>query len=166
MLPSLAEAAMEAAALKLLPLDPGDEGTQRCRLGPAALSFLGARIGAPLRISVPGGCCVCTAWPRHDLADGYLQADLACSTAGLTARDLRGLSVSAGQLQPLPYRQLRKAAVRVVLKSAALKKSTPRAVLQETIRELLRNDNAKELDLYNYKLSTYHLKRKKNLKLS
>ncbi|NXX36339.1 SPA5L protein, partial [Nicator chloris] len=136
---SLAEATMEAAVLKLLPLDPGDEGTQRCRLGPAALSFLGARIGAPLRISVPGGCCVCTAWPRHDLADGYLQADLTCSTAGLTARDLRGLSLSVGRLQLLPYRQLRTATARVVLKSAALKKSTPRAVLQEIIRELLRN---------------------------
>ncbi|NXS30856.1 SPA5L protein, partial [Pomatostomus ruficeps] len=132
-------AAMEAATLKLLPLDPGDEGTQRCRLGPAALSFLGGRLGAPLRISVPGGCCVCTAWPRHDLADGYLQADLSCSSAGLTARELRGLSLSLGQLQPLPCRQLPKATVRVVLKSAALKKSTSRAVLQETIRELLRN---------------------------
>uniref|UniRef100_A0A8C5TE59 Spermatogenesis associated 5 like 1 n=1 Tax=Malurus cyaneus samueli TaxID=2593467 RepID=A0A8C5TE59_9PASS len=139
LLPSLAEAAMEAAALKLLPLDPGDEGTQRCRLGPAALSFLGARIGAPLRISLPGGCCLCTAWPRRDLADGYLQADLTCSTAGLRARELRGLSISMGQLQLLPHRQLRRATVRVVLKSAALKKSTPRAVLQETIRELLRN---------------------------
>lgn len=139
LMPSLAEAAMEAAVLKLLPPDPGDEGTQRCRLGPAALSFLGARIGAPLRISLPGGCCLCTAWPRHDLADGYLQADLSCSSAGLRARQPRGLSLGLGRLRLLPHRQLRTAAVRVVLKSAALKKSTPRAVLQETIRELLRN---------------------------
>ncbi|XP_027543991.1 spermatogenesis-associated protein 5-like protein 1 [Neopelma chrysocephalum] len=130
---------MEPTALKLLPPDPGDEGTQRCRLGPAALSWLGARLGAPLRISLPGGCCVCTAWPRHDLADGFLQADLTCSTAGLAPPALRGLSLDVRQLEPLPHRQLGKAAVRVVLRSAALKKSTPRAVLQETIRELLRN---------------------------
>ncbi|XP_050165923.1 ribosome biogenesis protein SPATA5L1 isoform X2 [Myiozetetes cayanensis] len=130
---------MEPAALKLLPPDPGDEGTQRCRLGPAALSRLGARLGAPLRISLPGGCCVCTAWPRHDLADGFVQADPTCSTAGLAPRALRGLSLGVRQLQLLPHRQLGKAAVRVVLGSAALKKSTPRAVLQETIRELLRN---------------------------
>lgn len=130
---------MEAAVLKLLPLDPGDEGTQRCRLGPAALSFLGARLGAPLRISLPGGCCVCTAWPRHDLADGFLQADLSCSTAGLAARGLRGLSLSLGRLQLLPHGQLRTATLRVVLRNAALKKSTPRALLQETITELLRN---------------------------
>ncbi|NWU78176.1 SPA5L protein, partial [Onychorhynchus coronatus] len=136
---SPAEGAMEPAALRLLPTDPGDEGTQRCRLGPAALSLLGARLGAPLRISLPGGCCVCTAWPRHDLADGFLQADLTCSTAGLAPRALRGLSLDVRQLELLPHRQLGKAAVRVVLRSAALKKSTPRAVLQETIRELLRN---------------------------
>ncbi|KAM6304011.1 ATPase family gene 2 protein homolog B isoform 2-T2 [Podargus strigoides] len=130
---------MEAAALRLLPLDPGDEGTQRCRLGPAALSFLGARIGAPLRISLPAGCCLCTAWPRHDLVDGYLQADLTCRTPDVTARDLKGLRLGVGQLKLLASRQLKKATVKVVLKSSALKKSTPRAVLQETIRELLRN---------------------------
>ncbi|NXY87702.1 SPA5L protein, partial [Alcedo cyanopectus] len=133
------KAAMEPAALQLLALDPSDEGTQRCRLGPAALSFLRARIGAPLRIALPSGCCLCTAWPRHDLADGYLQVDLSCGTAGVTARDLKGLTLSLGQLQLLRYRQLQKATVKVVLRSAALKKSTPRAVLQEIVRELLRN---------------------------
>lgn len=131
---------MEAAApLKLLLLDPVDEGTQRCRLGPAALSSLGARIGAPLRVSLPTGCCLCTAWPRRDLADGYLQVDLSCRTAGVTARDLKGLTLGVGQLKLLACRQLKKATVKVVLKSSAVKKSTPRAVLQETIRELLRN---------------------------
>ncbi|NXM77114.1 SPA5L protein, partial [Serilophus lunatus] len=131
--------AMEAAALRLLPPDPADEGTQRCRLGPAALSSLGARLGAPLRISLPTGCCVCTAWPRHDLSDGFLQADLTCGTAGVAERPLRGLSVQLRRLRLLPHRPLRRAALRVVLRSAALKKATPRAVLQETIRELLRN---------------------------
>ncbi|NWQ76147.1 SPA5L protein, partial [Columbina picui] len=133
------ESAMEAAALKLLPLDPGDEGTQRCRLGPATLSLLGARLGAPLRISLPSGCCLCTAWPRHDLADGFVQADLTCSTAGVRARDMGGLTLRVGQLELLACRPLQKVTVKVVLKSSALKKSTPRAVLQETIRELLRN---------------------------
>ncbi|NXU51906.1 SPA5L protein, partial [Turnix velox] len=131
--------AMEVAALKLLPLDPGDEGTQRCRVGPAALSLLGARIGAPLRVSLPNGCCLCTAWPRHDLADGYLQVDLSCRTAGVRAGDLRGLTLSVAQLQLLKPCRLKKATVKVVLRSSAVKKSTSRAVLQETIRELLRN---------------------------
>ncbi|NWI97546.1 SPA5L protein, partial [Pitta sordida] len=43
------------------------------------------------------------------------------------------------RLRPLPHRRLGKAAVRAVLRNAALKKATPRALLQEAIRELLRN---------------------------
>ncbi|XP_071424315.1 ATPase family gene 2 protein homolog B [Pithys albifrons albifrons] len=130
---------MEPAELKLLPPDAGDEGTQRCRLGPAALSFLGATIGAPLRIALPGGCCVCTAWPRHDLADGLLQADLSCSTAGMAPPPPPGLRLSLRHLRLLPRRAVGRAAVRAVLGSAALKRATPRAVLQDTLRELLRN---------------------------
>ncbi|XP_010186035.1 PREDICTED: spermatogenesis-associated protein 5-like protein 1, partial [Mesitornis unicolor] len=120
---------------------PGASGTGGPREGEmgATLGCLGARIGAPLRVALPTGYCLCTAWPRQDLADGYLQVDLSCRTAGVTARDLRGLTLSVGQLKLLPSRQLKKAAVRVVVKNSALKKSTPRAVLQELIRELLRN---------------------------
>ncbi|XP_040426485.1 spermatogenesis-associated protein 5-like protein 1 isoform X1 [Cygnus olor] len=130
---------METAPLKLLQPEPGDEGTQRCRLGPAALSFLGAPLGAPLRISLPGGSCLCTAWPRADLADGYLQVDLASRTAAVAVAALRGLTLSLGRLQLVPRCRLKKATVNVVLKSSALRKSMPRAVLQETIRDLLRN---------------------------
>ncbi|XP_062439595.1 ATPase family gene 2 protein homolog B isoform X2 [Rhea pennata] len=108
-------------------------------MGPAALSFLGAGIGAPLRVTLPTGCCLCTAWPRHDLADGYLQVDLMCKTAGLTTRELKNLTVNINQLKLLAYHQLKKATVRVVLKSSALKKSTSRGVLQEIIKELLRS---------------------------
>ncbi|XP_042680640.1 spermatogenesis-associated protein 5-like protein 1 isoform X1 [Centrocercus urophasianus] len=124
---------MEPAPLKLLPPDPGDEGTQRCRLGPAALSSLGVRLGAPLRISLPAGCYLCTAWPRPDLADGYVQADPACST-GLTAAAPRGLTLSPGCLQPLSSRRLRGAAVRAVLRGGA--RGRP-AGLQEAVRDLL-----------------------------
>ncbi|NWS97813.1 SPA5L protein, partial [Mionectes macconnelli] len=130
---------MEPSALRLLPPDPSDEGTQRCRLGPAALSRLGARLGAPLRLWLPGGrCCVCTAWPRRDLADGFLQADLACGSPGLEA--LRGLSLGVLRLEPLARRRLREAAVRVVvLRGAALKGAAPPAALEEAVGEVLRN---------------------------
>ncbi|XP_050822591.1 ribosome biogenesis protein SPATA5L1 isoform X3 [Gopherus flavomarginatus] len=130
---------MAAALLKLLPLDPGDEGTQRCRMGPATLSTLGAGLGSPLRITVPGGCCLCTAWPRNDLADGYLQLDLKCKTSGLTASKLKGLTVSVSHLKLLACHRLRKVTVKVVLKNLTLKKSTPEATLQEMVKELLRN---------------------------
>ncbi|NWX13708.1 SPA5L protein, partial [Aegotheles bennettii] len=104
-----------------------------------ALALLGARIGAPLRVSLPAGCCVCTAWPRHDLADGYLQVDRTCGTAGVAAGDLRGLALSVGHLRPLATRHLARAAVRAVLRSSALRTAPPRAALEETVRELLRN---------------------------
>ncbi|OXB63258.1 hypothetical protein ASZ78_011207 [Callipepla squamata] len=126
---------MEPALLRLLPSDPGDEGTQRCRLGPAALSFLGLRLGAPLRISLPAGCCLCTAWPRADLADGYVQADPACST-GLTAAALRGVALCPGRLQPLSARRLRAVAVRAVLRGGAPRRP---AGLREAVRDALRN---------------------------
>ncbi|XP_065589995.1 ATPase family gene 2 protein homolog B [Cyrtonyx montezumae] len=126
---------MEPAPLKLLPSDPGDEGTQRCRLGPAALSFLGLRLGAPLRISLPAGCCLCTAWPRPDLADGYVQADPACST-GLTAAALRGATLCPGRLQPLSSRRLRAVAVRAVLRCGAPRRA---AGLREAVRDVLKN---------------------------
>ncbi|KAM7151723.1 ATPase family gene 2 protein homolog B isoform 4-T4 [Macrochelys suwanniensis] len=130
---------MAAALLKLLPLDPGDEGTQRCRMGPATLSSLGARLGSPLKITVPGGCCLCTAWPRNDLADGYLQLDLKCKTAGLAASKLNGLTLSVSHLKLLACHRLRKVTVKVVLKNLTVKKSTPEATLQEIAKELLRN---------------------------
>ncbi|XP_048722563.1 ATPase family gene 2 protein homolog B isoform X2 [Caretta caretta] len=130
---------MAAALLKLLPLDPGDEGTQRCRMGPATLSSLGARLGSPLKITVPGGCCLCTAWPRNDLADGYLQLDLKCKTSGLAASKLKGLTLSVSHLKLLACHRLRKVTVKVVLKNLTVKKSTPEGTLQETVKELLRN---------------------------
>ncbi|NWH76001.1 SPA5L protein, partial [Piaya cayana] len=128
---------MEAAGLKLLRVDLRDEGTQRCRLGPAVLSWLGARPGAPLRVSVPGGRWLCAAWPREDRAEGLLQADTECQERG---GEEGGAGIPGGtRLQLLRPRRLGKATVRVVVKSAELKKSTPRAVLQETVKELLRN---------------------------
>ncbi|CAM5087446.1 unnamed protein product [Natator depressus] len=130
---------MAAVLLKLLPLDPGDEGTQRCRMGPATLSTLGARLGSPLQITVPGGCCLCTAWPRNDLVDGYLQLDLKCKTSGLAASKLKGLMLSVSHLKLLACHRLRKVTVKVVLKNLTVKKSTPEGTLQEIVKELLRN---------------------------
>ncbi|XP_074862617.1 ATPase family gene 2 protein homolog B isoform X2 [Carettochelys insculpta] len=130
---------MAAALLQLLPLDPADQDTQRCRVGPGTLSSLGASLGAPLRITVPGGCCLCTAWPRHDLADGYLQLDLKCRTSGLAASKLKGLTLSVSHLKLLACQRVRKVTVKVVLKNLTVKKATPQTTLQEIVKELLRN---------------------------
>uniref|UniRef100_H0VC86 ATPase family gene 2 protein homolog B n=1 Tax=Cavia porcellus TaxID=10141 RepID=H0VC86_CAVPO len=73
----------EGPLLKLLPVDARDRGTQRCRLGPAALRAIGARLGSAVRVTLPGGgCCLCTAWPRRDGADGFVQLDAQCASPG------------------------------------------------------------------------------------
>ncbi|XP_044294951.1 spermatogenesis-associated protein 5-like protein 1 [Varanus komodoensis] len=127
------------ALLKLLLQEPEDEGTQRCRLGPAAFSSVGATLGSTIRIILPAGSCLCTAWPRHDLADGYLQLDLKCRTQGLRESQLRNLTVSIDCLKLLTCHRLRRVMVKVVFKNRALKKSTPASMLQDIIKELLRN---------------------------
>ncbi|KAM7327439.1 hypothetical protein ACRRTK_013806 [Alexandromys fortis] len=121
--------------LKLLPVDPRDRGTQRCRLGPAAFRSLGARLGSPLRITLPaGGCCLCTAWPRRDGADGFVQLDPQCASPG--AETAAG-KISLESLQPVPCPPLRRVAVWPVLRPQAGTPS-PDAVL-EVAHELLRH---------------------------
>uniref|UniRef100_A0A8C8UQS7 AAA+ ATPase domain-containing protein n=1 Tax=Peromyscus maniculatus bairdii TaxID=230844 RepID=A0A8C8UQS7_PERMB len=125
----------DGQTLKLLPVDPRDRGTQRCRLGPAALRSLGARLGSPLRISLPaGGCCLCTAWPRRDGADGFVQLDPQCASPGAAAAAGR---ISLDSLQPVPCPPLRRLEVWPVLRSQAGAPS-PDAVL-EVAHELLRH---------------------------
>ncbi|XP_034349756.1 ATPase family gene 2 protein homolog B [Arvicanthis niloticus] len=121
--------------LKLLPVDPRDRGTQRCRLGPAAFRTLGARLGSPLRISLPaGGCCLCTAWPRRDGADGFVQLDPQCASPGATAAVGR---IGMDCLQPVPCPPLRRLEVWPVLRPQAGAQSS--AAVLEVAQELLRN---------------------------
>ncbi|XP_062819032.1 ATPase family gene 2 protein homolog B [Anolis carolinensis] len=127
------------ALLNLLPQDPKDEGTQRCRLGPAAFSALAAKLGSPVRITLPAGCCLCAAWPRHDLADGYVQLDLKCRTRGLKESQLHNLTVSVSDLKLLQCHRLRRVTVKVIFKNRSLKKSTPETMIQEVVKDLLRN---------------------------
>ncbi|XP_013915577.1 PREDICTED: spermatogenesis-associated protein 5-like protein 1 [Thamnophis sirtalis] len=126
------------ALLKLLPPDPEDEGSQRCRLGPAAFALLGAKLGSLIQITLPSGSCLCTAWPRHDSADGYLQLDLKCRTWGLRESQLRRQTVSMEQLKVVACPKLRHVTVRVVFKNQASKTALPETALPEVVRELLR----------------------------
>ncbi|KAG8145051.1 hypothetical protein E2320_013432 [Naja naja] len=126
------------ALLKLLPPDPEDEGTQRCRLGPATFALLGAELGSLIKITLPGGSCLCTAWPRHDSADGYLQFDLKCRTWGLRESQLRRQAVSTDQLRVVACPKLRHVMVRVVFKNQTSKHVLPETTLPEVVRELLR----------------------------
>ncbi|XP_023082989.2 spermatogenesis-associated protein 5-like protein 1 isoform X2 [Piliocolobus tephrosceles] len=132
----------EGPLLKLLPLDARDRGTQRCRLGPAALHTLGARLGSAVKISLPdGGSCLCTVWPRRDGANGFVQLDPLCASPGAAVgapRSRRSLSLSHLLLVPCP--PLRRVSVWPVLRELAGAPGAPNtAAVLEAAQELLRN---------------------------
>ncbi|XP_073474734.1 ATPase family gene 2 protein homolog B isoform X3 [Aquarana catesbeiana] len=124
--------------LKLLPLDYEDHGSQRCRLGPKAMSHLGAKIGFPILISLPSGNCLCTAWPRKDLSDGFLQVDTMCSALTKPTIDHTG-SVCLNYLKVLNPIKLKRVTVKVVLRNLEVKLALSDTMLHEVVRDLLRN---------------------------
>ncbi|KAG9489306.1 hypothetical protein GDO78_005350 [Eleutherodactylus coqui] len=124
--------------LRLLPVNHEDRGTQRCRIGPKAMSDLGLQIGFPLQISLPTGSCLCTAWPRRDLSDGFLQVDLMCSTSPKSVIEYKD-SVSLNHLKRLNSVKLKKVNVKIVLKNVEDKIAVSGATLHEVVRDLLRN---------------------------
>uniref|UniRef100_G1Q5J0 ATPase family gene 2 protein homolog B n=1 Tax=Myotis lucifugus TaxID=59463 RepID=G1Q5J0_MYOLU len=132
----------EGPILELLPVDTRDRGTQRCRLGPAAFRALGAHLGSAVKISLPdGGSCLCTAWPRRDGADGFVQLDPQCASprsAAGTPGSRGSLSLSHIRLVPCP--PLRRLTVWPELRErvGAPWVPNPAAVL-EAAHELLRN---------------------------
>ncbi|KAG8505240.1 Spermatogenesis-associated protein 5-like protein 1 [Galemys pyrenaicus] len=132
----------EGPLLQLLPLDPKDRGTQRCRLGPAALRALGAHLGSAVKVSLPdGGSCLCTAWPRRDGADGFVQLDPQCASPG-TAVGTRGSrgSLSLNRLTLVPCPPLRRLTVWPVFQELESAPCTPdTAAVLEAAQELLRN---------------------------
>nr|XP_033776141.1 spermatogenesis-associated protein 5-like protein 1 [Geotrypetes seraphini]XP_033776142.1 spermatogenesis-associated protein 5-like protein 1 [Geotrypetes seraphini] len=130
---------MDERVGKMLPLDPEDIGTQRCRLGPSILSSLRIQIGSPLRITLESGDCLCTAWPRKDLCDGFIQFDLKCASASLIWSKLKNVSLSSCHLHPLACNKLKKVRLKIVVRTADAKQSSHSSVLQETVRELLRD---------------------------
>ncbi|XP_005998384.2 spermatogenesis-associated protein 5-like protein 1 isoform X1 [Latimeria chalumnae] len=135
----IVSAIMAETVLKVIPLDPEDYGTQRCRLGPNTFNSLGLKLGSPVQVTVLGGTSLCTAWLRNDLADGFLQFDLKCTTVNLIEKFCRNLMVNVRQLKPMPYVKLKNATVKVVIKTQKAKKTFCQTMLRELVKELLRN---------------------------
>ncbi|XP_074091431.1 ATPase family gene 2 protein homolog B isoform X2 [Macrotis lagotis] len=127
--------------LKLLPPDPGDRGTQRCRLGPSALRALRVRLGAALEVTLPGGgSCLCTAWPRRDLADGFVQLDAACASSEAAPGPGPGRGLRLSRVRAVACPPLRSVTVGPVLREPRAAEGAPgRASVLEAARELLRN---------------------------
>lgn len=125
-------------SLRLLSVDPSDRGSQRCRLGPGLMSALGLSLGSPLLVSLPGGSCLCTAWPRPDLAEGFLQMDLKCCSPSLISQPPAHLSVDPGQLTPVPCPKLKSVRITVVVQSVDFKKHTPPRLVHELVKDMLK----------------------------
>ncbi|KAM9715084.1 ATPase family gene 2 protein homolog B isoform 4-T4 [Dama dama] len=132
----------EGPPLKLLPVDARDRGTQRCRLGPTALRALGAHLGSAVKISLPdGGSCLCTAWPRRDGADGFVQLDPLCTSPGTAvgAPGFRGI-INLNRFRLVPCPPLRRLAVWPELREqAGASGAQSTAAVLEAVQELLRN---------------------------
>ncbi|KAM9764960.1 ATPase family gene 2 protein homolog B [Menidia menidia] len=124
--------------LRLLAPDPGDRGSQRCRLGPSLMSALGLSLGGPLLVPVPGGSCLCTAWPRPDLAEGFLQVDPKCSSPGLTSQLPKHVTIDPGRLTPVPCPKLRGIKVTAVVQSADFRRQTSPRLVHELVKDMLR----------------------------
>ncbi|XP_070691998.1 ATPase family gene 2 protein homolog B isoform X1 [Pempheris klunzingeri] len=128
-------------SLRLLSVDPSDQGSQRCRLGPGLMSALGLSLGSPLLVSVPGGSCLCTAWPRPDLAEGFLQMDLRCSSPSLISHPPTHLSLDPGQLTPVPSPKLKGVKITVVVQTVEFKKHVPPRLVHELVKDMLKGVN-------------------------
>ncbi|KAK5915631.1 hypothetical protein CesoFtcFv8_001203 [Champsocephalus esox] len=125
-------------SLRLLSVDSSDRGSQRCRLGPGLMSALGLGLGSALLVSVPGGSCLCTAWPRADLAEGFLQMDLKCSSPNLIFYPPSQLCLDPGQLTPVPCPKLKHVKITVVVQSVDFKKHTPPRLVHELVKDMLK----------------------------
>lgn len=124
--------------LRLLSVDPSDRGSQRCRLGPGLMSALGLSLGSPLLVSVPGGSCLCTAWPRPDLTEGFLQMDLKCSSPSLISHPPKHLNLDPDQLTPVPCPKLKGIKITVVVQSVEFKKNTLARLVHELVKDMLK----------------------------
>ncbi|KAF4071763.1 hypothetical protein AMELA_G00266560 [Ameiurus melas] len=124
--------------LLVLPPDHSDLGTQRCRLGPALMEDLGLRLGSPVLVTLPGrASCLCTAWPRPDLADAYLQLDLTCSSPNLDPDALRGLRLGAERLVALRCPRVKRLRVTALVQGGEYRRRTSAQAVGALAAELL-----------------------------
>ncbi|CAJ1049354.1 spermatogenesis-associated protein 5-like protein 1 isoform X1 [Xyrichtys novacula] len=125
-------------SVRLLSVDVSDRGSQRCRLGPGLMSSLGLSLGSPLLVCLPGGSCLCTAWPRSDLAEGFLQMDIKCASPNLISHPPTHLNLEPSQLSPVPCPKLRGVKITVVVQSGEFRKHTPSRLIYELVKDMLK----------------------------
>lgn len=124
--------------LVVLPPECSDLGTQRCRLGPSVMDDFGLRLGSPLLVTLRGGAsCLCTAWPRPDLADAYLQLDPTCCSSNLVPDALHGLRLGVEQLKALSCPRVKRLRVTALVQSGEYKRKMSAQALGVLAAELL-----------------------------
>lgn len=124
--------------MRLLPLDPSDQGSQRCRMGPGLMSALGLNLGSPLLVSFPRGSCLCTSWPRTDLAEGFLQLDFKVSSPSLMSHPPTQMQVDHSNITPVTCSILKCVKTTVVVGSVEFKKRTPSRLFHELVKDMLK----------------------------
>lgn len=125
-------------SLKLLSVDPSDRGSQRCRLGPGLMSALGLSLGSPVLVTVPGGSSLCTAWPRSDLSEGFLQMDLKCCSPGLISHPPTHTNLDPVQIKPVSFLKLKGVKITAVVQSVDFKKRAPPRLVHELVKDMLK----------------------------
>ncbi|XP_058243354.1 spermatogenesis-associated protein 5-like protein 1 [Hemibagrus wyckioides] len=124
--------------LQVLPLDHSDLGTQRCRLGPVVMEDLGLRLGSPVLVTLQGGAsCLCTAWPRPDMADAYLQLDTTCCSPALHLKALHGLRLGVEHLTALSGPRVKRLRVTALVRNSEYTRRTSTQAVAALAAELL-----------------------------
>ncbi|KAI5607839.1 spermatogenesis-associated protein 5-like protein 1 [Silurus asotus] len=122
----------------VVPPETSDLGSQRCRLGPVLMEDLGLRLGSPVLVTLQGGAsCLCTAWPRPDLAEAYLQVDPTCSSAQLRLDALHGLRLGSEGLRALSCPRVKRLRVTALVRSGEFKRRTSAQEVGALAAELL-----------------------------
>uniref|UniRef100_A0A8C7SHM5 AFG2 AAA ATPase homolog B n=1 Tax=Oncorhynchus mykiss TaxID=8022 RepID=A0A8C7SHM5_ONCMY len=128
-------------SLRVLPMDPADRGTQRVRLGPGLMSSLGLGLGSPVLVALSGGSCLCTAWPRPDLADGFIQIDMKCCSSNLILNKATPTHLSlplTPSPNPISCPKLKGIRITVVVHSVEFRKTTPPSFIHELVKDMLK----------------------------
>ncbi|XP_054627357.1 spermatogenesis-associated protein 5-like protein 1 [Dunckerocampus dactyliophorus] len=102
------------------------------------MSSLGLSLGSPLLVSLPGGSCLCTAWPRPDLAEGFLQVDMKCCSPGLVRHQPSRLTLEPEQLTRVHCPKLKGMKLSVVVQSVEFKRGTPPRLVHELVKDMLK----------------------------
>ncbi|XP_072321257.1 ATPase family gene 2 protein homolog B [Eucyclogobius newberryi] len=125
-------------SLRLLSVYPCDGGSQRCRLGPGLMSSLGLHLGSPLLVSMSGSSCLCTAWPRPDSAEGFIQMDLKSCSPNLTFHPFTSSHINVNQILPVQCPKLKGIKITVVVQSSEFRSNTPQRIVHELVKDMLK----------------------------